>query len=73
MNRKTANNKAAVHRVSRSKRWGAPQRCPIYATIILSSNFRRIIPFTLKHVHNRLKGYADYEKRVKYRVIPFVW
>ncbi len=41
----------AIHRISRSKRWVAPQRCPIYATVILSSNFWMIIPFTLKYVH----------------------
>ena len=43
----------AIHRISRSKRWVAPQRCPIYATVILSSNFWMIIPFTLKYVHTR--------------------
>ncbi len=41
----------AIHRISRSKRWVAPQRCPIYATVILLSNFWMVIPFTLKYVH----------------------
>ena len=26
-----------------------------------------------KHLVHRLPGYADYQKRVKYRLIPFVW
>jgi hypothetical protein len=51
MNEKTANNMPAVHRISRSKRWVAPQRCPNYAAIILLTEIWWIIPFTLKDVH----------------------
>jgi len=40
----------------------APQRCPIYAAIILSSNFRMIIPFTLKNIHTPVFNFQNYQK-----------
>jgi len=44
-------NSPPFHRISHNMRWVAPQRCPIYAAVLLLTIFGRIIPFTLKNVH----------------------
>jgi len=41
-----------IHRISRSKRWGAPQRSPNYAAILVLTIEWWIIPFTLKNIHS---------------------
>ena len=29
--------------------------------------------YTLPYLENELKGYKEYKKKVKYRLIPFIW
>jgi len=51
-NRKTANFHAHRLPFSRSKRLVPLQHCHIYATNLLLTFFRTIIPFTLSFLHN---------------------
>ena len=55
VNKKQRAESPLFHRISCSKRRVAPQRCPVYATIIVLTNLWMIIPFTLINVHNHIR------------------
>ncbi len=56
---------------------GAPLLLSSYLGIVLGLLQSLLLVFRIlgeeKMLVNELEGYVDYKKKVKYRIIPFVW